>query len=117
MTKVQVLDIRCHHLLETFSNFYHSLRMRWQDTSSSFVIFGLRLDFIKFKNTFHARGSACSDTNTVKISREALHTASTYSKYHEYHFFESPDSIISCTCSSNLELPEKIKETEKINGI
>ena len=42
---VWVLGIRRHNLLETFSNFYHSLHMQ-HDTSTSFMVFGLRMDFI-----------------------------------------------------------------------
>ena len=43
---VWVLGIRRRNLLETFSNFYHSLHMRSHDTSTSFVNFGLRLHFL-----------------------------------------------------------------------
>ena len=95
--------------------------MRWQDTSSSFVIFGLRFDFIKFKNTFHARGSACSDTNTVEISREAPHTASTCSKHHEYHFlnrriplFHVP-AVQIWSCRKKSKKQKKSTEYSKIN--
>ena len=40
------------NVYQNFSNFYHSLHIWYDDISISFMIFGLCLLFIEFKNTF-----------------------------------------------------------------
>ena len=37
------------NVLETFSIFFHGIRIRYGDNSTSFMIFGIRLHFIQLK--------------------------------------------------------------------
>ena len=48
--KFQVLSNVCDNLFQTFSIFYHSLHIQYHDILSNFMIFGLHLLFIEFKN-------------------------------------------------------------------
>ena len=72
---------------QTFSKFYHILHIRYHDISTSFMIFGLRLHFIEFKNNSSASSWSCFVKKMFKISGLFLDTASHYTQYHEYHFF------------------------------
>ena len=59
-----------------FWNFYHSLHIWYHDISTSFMIFGLRLLFIEFKNTSHAISRTCFVNKMSEISDLFLDTAS-----------------------------------------
>ena len=39
------------NVLETFSNFFHGIRIRYGDNSTSFMIFRIRSHFIQLKTT------------------------------------------------------------------
>ena len=65
---------------QTFSNFYHSLHIWYHDISTSFMIFGLRLLFIEFKNTSHASTRSCFVNKMSEISGPFLDTASHYTQ-------------------------------------
>ena len=59
-----------------FWNFYHSLHIWYHDISTSFMIFGLRLLFIEFKNTSHAISRTCFVNKMSEISGPFLDTTS-----------------------------------------
>ena len=68
------------NLRETFSNFYHRVRIWYHDILTSFIIFGLRLLFIEFKNTSHASSRSCFVNKMSEISGPFLDTASHYTQ-------------------------------------
>ena len=47
------------NLCDTFSIFYHSLHIWYHDILSNFMIFGLSLFFIEFKNHSTTRSGSC----------------------------------------------------------
>ena len=61
---------------EIFWNFYHSLHIWYPDISTSFMIFGLHLLFIEFKNTSHTISRTCFVNKMSEISSPFLDTAS-----------------------------------------
>ena len=65
---------------EIFWNFYHSLHIWYHDISTSFMIFGLRLLFIEFKNTSHAISRTCFVNKMSEILGPFLDTASHYTQ-------------------------------------
>ena len=64
------------NLHETFSNFYHSLHIWYHDIWTSFMIFGLCLLFIEFKNNSIASSWSCFMNKMFKILGPFLDTAS-----------------------------------------
>ena len=74
------------NLRKTSSNFYHSLHIWYHDILTSFMIFGLRLLFIEFKNNSTASSWSCFVNKMFEIDGLFLDTASHYTKEHEYHF-------------------------------
>jgi hypothetical protein len=60
--------------------------MRYHDISVIFVIFGLCLHLIEFKNESPASRWPCFVNKIFKISGEFLDTASQYTQKHEYYF-------------------------------
>jgi hypothetical protein len=73
---VWVLNNVRHNFLETFLIFYHSLHMRYHDILTIFVIFGLRLYLIEFKNKSPASRWPCFVNTMFKISGAFLDSAS-----------------------------------------
>ena len=73
-------SIVCDNLRETFSNFYHSLHIWYHDILTSFMIFGLRLLFIEFKNNSTASSWSCFVNKMFEIGGLFLDTASHYTK-------------------------------------
>jgi hypothetical protein len=76
---------------------------RWSRQVSCFSDFVRIFCNLEFRTTFPVSCSSCHDNKMLDISCELLDTASIYTKYHEYHFFESPNYMISCTYSSNVK--------------
>jgi len=74
---------------QTFSNFYHILHIRYHDISTNFMIFGLRLHFIEFKNNSFASSWSCFVNKMFEILGPLMDTASHYTQYHEYHFLNN----------------------------
>ena len=68
------------NLRETFSIFYHSLHIWYHDISTSFMIFGLCLFFIEFKNNSTASSWSCFVNKMFEIGGLFLDTASHYTK-------------------------------------
>ena len=64
----------------------HILHIWYHDISTSFMIFGLRLHFIEFKNNSSASSWSCFVNKMFEILGPFLDTASDYTQYHEYHF-------------------------------
>ena len=54
--------------------------------STSFMIFGLPLHFIEFKNNSFASSWSCFVNKMFEILGLFLDTASHYTQYHKYHF-------------------------------
>ena len=97
----------------SLSNIYNKSFMKNFDNYASDQ-FPFRSSFIKLKNTFHTRGSACSDNNTVEISREATHTASTCSKHHEHHFLNGRIPLFHVPAVQIWSCREKSKKQKKV---
>ena len=87
---------------QTFSNFYHSLHIRYHDISTSFMIFGLHLLFIEFKNTSHVKFAVMFRKQDVWNFGSVPGYGLTLYSVTWLSFFESLNSIIRITCSSNL---------------
>ena len=63
------------NVLETFSIFFHGIRIRFGDNSTSFMIFGIRSHFIQLKNHSHASWRRCPVSTLIEISRRFLDLA------------------------------------------
>ena len=63
------------NVLETFSNFFHGIRIRYGDNSTSFMIFGIHSHFIQLKNHSHASWRRCPVSTLIEISRQFLDLA------------------------------------------
>ena len=74
------------NLSETVSIFFHRLHIWYHDNSSNFIIFGLRLLLIKFKNRLGTRWRSCFLNKMFEISFGFMGMASIWVEYHEYQF-------------------------------
>ena len=65
---------------ETFSNFYHRVRIWYHDILINFIIFVLRLFFIEFKNNSTASSWSCFVNKMFEIGGLFLDMTSHYTK-------------------------------------
>ena len=63
------------NVLETFSIFFHGIRIRYGDNSTSFMIFGIRSHFLQLKNHSHASWRRCPVSTLIEILRQFLDLA------------------------------------------
>jgi hypothetical protein len=73
---VQVSSNVRHNFLETFLFFYHSLHMWYHDILAIFVIFGLGLYLIEFKNKLSVSRCPCFVNTMFEISGAFLNSSS-----------------------------------------
>ena len=99
---------------QTFSNFYHILHIRYHDISTSFMIFGLRLHFIEFKKQFVRKFVVMFREQDFRNFGSVPGYGLTLHSIPWISFFESLNSIIRCTGSSNLYFPKKSIKWNKL---
>ena len=83
---LQVVSNVRDNLFEMFSIFYHSLYIQYHEILSNFMIFGLRLLFIEFKNRSSTGSRSCFLNKMFENSFHIIGQASIWAQQHEYQF-------------------------------
>ena len=105
-----ILSIGRVNVVENFSNFYQSIRMRYHDISTSFVIFRNSLHFFRIKKPTACKLYALPREHVYRNLMKPPAFGLNIHSGSRITFFESLKYVFGCTCSSNLHFPEKINK-------